>query len=42
MIILDVVVMGHYIHKQPYSIIYNSKYIVGKSSTIYIYKKFLN
>ena len=31
-IMLDIVIMQHYIHKQPYSIICNIKYIVGKSS----------
>ena len=30
---LDIVVMRHYIHKQRYSIICNTKYIASKSST---------
>ena len=32
-IMLDIVAMRHYIHKQPYSTICNTKYIMGKSST---------
>ena len=32
-IMLDITVMCRYIHKQPYSIICNTRYIVGKSST---------
>ena len=30
---LDVVVMLHYIHKQPYALVCSTKYIMGKSST---------
>ena len=39
---LDIVVMRHYIHKQPYSIICNPKYIYNKkiyaTANIYITK----
>ena len=41
---LDIVVMRHYIHKQPYSIICNPKYIYNKkiyaTANIYITKKY--
>ena len=29
---LDITAMGHYIHKQPCSVVCNTKYTVGKSS----------
>ena len=35
MIMLDIFVMRHYIHKQPHSTICNTKYIVSKSSTLH-------